>query len=573
MGRIYSENLKNWEVAPTPGALGATEVIHDANFDTFTNDILFVTSTGKLGRIQSSYYSIIYNTGVATALHAVVANATDALIVVAGAGGVIRTSGDPTNTNVGAWTARTSGTTNTIRGLGTDGTNFVYVADGGVIRSSPDAATWTARTSGTTNALNGVAYGKGGSTSNIGDLWVAVGANGTILTSPDFTTWTARTSGTTQTLNRVFFAPVSGNFVAVGNAGIILTSDNGVNWALRSSGTANNLRAGVAYRNKFAIVGDAGTVLSSDGDVTTWTLNTGNVPSNVNLTAISEDQAGNFQGWPRFWTWGNGPSSVSVFTRPIENEVTKALVFVSPNGNNPSFSWSKFYGEPVSGITLYERDYYSQIPSNFLREREYRRPFDLTDMFLAKNAHYIRTCIQGNGYNSIQRSTIAQSSGGFVEFDGNTDNYIRCDYRAFNQAIWSTASTALDTRNNYYGFTINTNTPQSPNNVGGIPSVILRNMHPTKTLSLTPKITYNNPASTVHYIKLLANGIPIANTEDFDIDYNGPAVAATTRTLGYFSVEIPPLSFVSVTVLGSVGTGAGTSMFIDYLDFLYNGFI
>ena len=53
---------------------------------------------------------------------------------------------------------------------------FVAVGDGGVILTSPDGVNWTARVSGTYNSLFGVTYGNG--------TFVAVGDGGTILTSP-----------------------------------------------------------------------------------------------------------------------------------------------------------------------------------------------------------------------------------------------------------------------------------------------------------------------------------------------------------------------------------------------------
>ena len=65
---------------------------------------------------------------------------------------------------------------------------FIAVGDNGTIITSSDGTTWTARTSGTTEYLRGGAYGN--------STLVVVGASGTILTSSDGTTWTSRTSGT-----------------------------------------------------------------------------------------------------------------------------------------------------------------------------------------------------------------------------------------------------------------------------------------------------------------------------------------------------------------------------------------
>ncbi|MBI1821274.1 MAG: hypothetical protein HY036_00400 [Nitrospirae bacterium] len=62
---------------------------------------------------------------------------------------------------------------------------------GGIILTSPDGITWTARTSGTTNSLTGVVWS--------GSQFVAVGGNYqgvVVLTSPDGITWMTRATST-----------------------------------------------------------------------------------------------------------------------------------------------------------------------------------------------------------------------------------------------------------------------------------------------------------------------------------------------------------------------------------------
>ena len=67
----------------------------------------------------------------------------------------------------------------------------VKLLDGKFYASSDNGSSWTSRTSGTTNSLRGVAFGN--------NTFVAAGVDGTILTSSDNgTTWTSRTSGTTN---------------------------------------------------------------------------------------------------------------------------------------------------------------------------------------------------------------------------------------------------------------------------------------------------------------------------------------------------------------------------------------
>lgn len=102
---------------------------------------------------------------------------------------------------------------------------WISVGNTGAIYTSPDAATWTTRTSGTTQNLTNVV-------SN-GSILVACGASGTILTSTDGITWTARTSGTAVALSGLTWD--GSNFVAGGTGGVITTSPDGITWTVRLS--------------------------------------------------------------------------------------------------------------------------------------------------------------------------------------------------------------------------------------------------------------------------------------------------------------------------------------------------
>ena len=98
---------------------------------------------------------------------------------------------------------------------------FVSVGLSGAIVTTPTGVTWTARTSGTTNHLRKVA-------SN-GSVIVAVGDSGTIVTSLDGATWTVRTSGITTNIAKAIWN--GSMFVAVGTGGTILTSPDGATWS------------------------------------------------------------------------------------------------------------------------------------------------------------------------------------------------------------------------------------------------------------------------------------------------------------------------------------------------------
>ena len=108
---------------------------------------------------------------------------------------------------------------------------FVSVGDTGTILTSSDGTSWTKRTSGTSDTLRGVTYGNG--------LFVTVGRYGTILTSSDGTSWTERTSGISKSLIGVTYG--NGLFVTVGDSGTITTSTDGTNWTTRTSGTTSSI--------------------------------------------------------------------------------------------------------------------------------------------------------------------------------------------------------------------------------------------------------------------------------------------------------------------------------------------
>jgi hypothetical protein len=137
---------------------------------------------------------------------------------------------------------------------------YVAVGNGGAIQTSPDAATWTARTSGTTNDLYGVATN--------GTLTVAVGKGGVALNSANAgETWATANSTTTQDLRTVTFGGVG--FVAAGAGGVIVASADGVTWATRTSGITTDILGSAFVNNTFVLVGAGGTILTST-DGLTW---------------------------------------------------------------------------------------------------------------------------------------------------------------------------------------------------------------------------------------------------------------------------------------------------------------
>lgn len=197
--------------------------------------------------------------------------------LAAGAGGTILLSSD-----AATWAAQTSGTTNDLLALASNGNSrYVAVGTAGTIVYSDGGNTWLKATSPTSNTLYGVTYG--------GNLFVAVGAQGTVLTSSDGATWSSVTSNTPQDLRGVAYGASNlgaGTFVAIGAAGALITSaDVGATWTLQAPiGTGNTLNA-VTFGKQFVAVGDAAAIFTSE-DGLTWTHQVSTPAITDNLYAV-----------------------------------------------------------------------------------------------------------------------------------------------------------------------------------------------------------------------------------------------------------------------------------------------
>jgi hypothetical protein len=154
------------------------------------------------------------------------------LFVTGGAGGIMYAT-----TNATSWATRTTGTVNTIRHCAYSPTLalYIYVADGGVIASSPNTITWTGRGSGHSNRLSAVVWS--------GSFFSAVGNFGRWNKSTDGITWT---TGTDSSLNLYGLVMTSSTLIACGGSGTIKTSTDGATWTVRTSGKTVDLNA-IAY--------------------------------------------------------------------------------------------------------------------------------------------------------------------------------------------------------------------------------------------------------------------------------------------------------------------------------------
>ena len=203
---------------------------------------------------------------------------------------------------------------------------FVAVGEGGAILSSSDRVSWTARQSGTTNSLASIAC--------MGGRFVVVGENGTILTSDDGNVWVAH-APPTQAIEAYFDLGTvtygAGQFVTVGGGltgNVALWSTNGLDWSygeIDGNGSAQAVAYGssqfvaMCYRDSygsfsytsadgahwiqhdpiasdqvnsivygkgiFVAVGETGLVMTSSDGVN-WTKQTSGIPNNVNLMGV-----------------------------------------------------------------------------------------------------------------------------------------------------------------------------------------------------------------------------------------------------------------------------------------------
>ncbi|WP_338553707.1 S-layer homology domain-containing protein [Paenibacillus sp. KS-LC4] len=188
---------------------------------------------------------------------------TDTMYGVAYGNGVFVAGGDKivTSTDGVTWSAVTSPPGfSFLASVSYGGGLFIGVGWSGNLFTSPDGTTWTGQSSGTSSVLRDAVYGN--------NLYVVVGDNGYILTSTDGVTWTSRASSTSSALNRITYG--NGKYVAVGNQGTIVTSTDGINWTSSTSGTTNQLY-GAAYGNGVFVATGYEELILTSADGVTWT--------------------------------------------------------------------------------------------------------------------------------------------------------------------------------------------------------------------------------------------------------------------------------------------------------------
>jgi hypothetical protein len=187
------------------------------------NGNLVVLGPNTMGR-KATDLTALGNSASWTSIPGCPANGYDAaygnsMYVAVGASGAIASGATL------SLTARTSGTTQTLRTVIFGGGKFVAVGDAGTVITSTDGITWTVQTFPTTSAVYSVTYGNG--------IYVAVCFHATnrIYTSPDAVTWTLQnTSAINGSVSGTCVHFGNGRFV-MGTAGSLFGySDDGVNW-------------------------------------------------------------------------------------------------------------------------------------------------------------------------------------------------------------------------------------------------------------------------------------------------------------------------------------------------------
>jgi hypothetical protein len=211
------------------------------------------------------------------------------LFVGVGELGTILTSPDGAQ-----WTPRSSGTSNYINRVATDGARFVAVTSDSILTST-DGITW-ARRDGT---LYDITFGNG--------LFVAFARPATIgsteavceiRTSPDGITWTARQSFSHDNFGHLEFA--NGTFVAPDTGGGVITSTDGFTWTqVAVANIPPTTPFFAAGNNRFLLSFGSSTYVSTNG--TSWREVTAQLPGHYTQTVPVPNL-----GWQSTMGFGGG---------------------------------------------------------------------------------------------------------------------------------------------------------------------------------------------------------------------------------------------------------------------------
>jgi hypothetical protein len=178
------------------------------------------------------------------------------------------------------WSVATSGTTEHLYGVCADASGVVVAvgANGTVLRSTDAGVTWAAAAvPGTTRTMRGVA--------TEGTNWIAAGNDGRVIRSTDDgDNWSEATVGT-QIFYAVFRSEIASLFILGAHAGELRTSTDGAAWTQRTNPSTNrvvafaeadgNVWAGMRQTSRYPET----FVKSTNG--TAWTLDPATLPFEI----------------------------------------------------------------------------------------------------------------------------------------------------------------------------------------------------------------------------------------------------------------------------------------------------
>jgi hypothetical protein len=167
--------------------------------------------------------------------------------------------------------------TNTLQGVGWDGSHFVVVGSDGIVLRSANGTNWNRGNIGASAFFSSVTPSPHG--------WVATGSSGNIFTSPDAVTWADHSLPTTNWVYRA--RAFEEGLVAVGQNGLVLISTNAVEWVPEVSDTEAWLTDIRKVGATFFICGTQATVLRST-NLTSWERM--DIPTGKSLYAMAADQ-------------------------------------------------------------------------------------------------------------------------------------------------------------------------------------------------------------------------------------------------------------------------------------------
>ncbi|MFV2057824.1 MAG: YCF48-related protein, partial [Thiohalomonadales bacterium] len=153
------------------------------------------------------------------------------------------------------WQESSSGIIENFNDVIWTGTEFIAVADQGIIAISDNGIDWIFRPSLAGQKISGVATNASTGIST----HIAVGANGTVYRSVDArTAWTLTpidNNGTAMLddLRKVVWVEKTSQFIAIGNNGLIMNSGDGTTWTIQASGENVEL-IDIAVRDDFVVI-------------------------------------------------------------------------------------------------------------------------------------------------------------------------------------------------------------------------------------------------------------------------------------------------------------------------------